>query len=160
MRKKTLAERSKYKQIIHKTLFNNEELRSLLIGGLEGKSMAVQLTKFKEVCKSHMFIDDTELAAGTYVFYDVQFPALKPQIKTCEIVLYVICNRKIIADSGTEGYSGDRIDRMGELIEDCLINSEEVRKFGIGELSIDSVQVYNGAKFYGLCFDMTVPNFR
>lgn len=160
-RQKTLSERRKYKQIIHKALFKNEELRSVLIDGLEGKNLSVQMDQFKKRCKSHMFVDDTELEAGTYIYYDIQFPILNSQIKTCELILYVICNRKIISDPGIDGYSGDRIDHLAELIEETLINDDAiVNQFGIGALKIESIKIYNGNKFYGLCFDFKVPNFR
>lgn len=159
-RKKTLSERRKFKQKVHKALFQNEELRDLLIGGIGNKSTPTQLAEFKKVVMSHMFVDDTELEAGTYIYYDVQFPVLNVQIKNCEMVMYAICNRKIIADSGVEGYSGDRIDRLGELIEDSLINDDVVKEFGIGDLKIDSIRIFNGSKFYGLCFTFKVPNFR
>lgn len=160
-KKKKLSERREYKQIVHKALFQNEKLRSILIDGLQGKSAPVQMSQFKKRCLSHMFVDDTELEAGTYIYYDIEFPSLSGQIKECNLILYAICNRKLISDPGISGYSGDRIDYMSELIEESLINNEDiVNQFGIGELKIESVRIYNGTKFYGLHFCFAVPNFR
>lgn len=160
MTKKTLSERGAYKAKIHKALFNNKDLREMLIGDTSKISLTQQLELFNEAVQSHMFIDDTELKAGTYIYYDVQFPTIKHQIKTCELIMYAICNRTVVSDSGSKTFNGDRIDRLTCLIEDCLLNDDIIKEFGIGDLELESANIYNGQKFYGMCFDFVVPNFR
>lgn len=47
------------------------------------------------------------------------------------------------------------------MIEDALINDESVAKnFGIGNLKLDSVDIYNSNRFYGRIMTFTVPDFR
>lgn len=160
-KKKTTAERGKFKQEIHSALYKNSDLRELLIGDTAGMKAVDIQAKFKEYVKSHLFIDDTIQEAASFIFYDVVFPNLRSQTKDCRIILYAICHRDILEDYTKAGYFGDRSDIMAQMIEDALINDESVKnKFGIGELTLDSVDIYNATRFYGCKMDFSVPNFR
>lgn len=161
MRKKTTAERGKFKQEITSALYKSADIRDLLLGDTSGMSASDKQKLFRKHVKSHLFIDDTIEETDSYIFYDVRLPDLSAQIKNCQVVLYAICHRDILDDCVKEGYFGNRADILSQMIEDCLINDEEVaNSFGIGKLSLDSVDLYNATRFYGVVMFFNVPDFR
>ena len=162
MRKsKTTVERGTFKEEIHSALYNSKEIKELLIGDISNMSNAEIQTEFKKHVKSHLFIDDTIKETDSFIFYDVLFPSLKPNIEQCRIVMYLICHRDILDNYYKEGYRGNRADILSQMVEDALINDKDVSlSFGIGELSLDSVNVYNSTNFYGCILTFDVPTFR
>ena len=75
--------------------------------------------------------------------------------------MYAICQRDTIEENDSEKYFGDKIDALLQMIEDALINDRDVvNSFGIGELLIDSIDIYNSVRFYGNIITFSVPNFR
>ncbi len=160
-RKKTTAERGKFKQEITSALYKSADIRDLLLGDTSGMSTSDKQKSFRKHVKSHLFIDDTIEETDSFIFYDVRLPDLAAQIKDCQVVLYAICHRDILDDYVKEGYFGNRADILSQMIEDCLINDEEVaNSFGIGKLSLDSVDLYNATRFYGVVMIFNVPDFR
>lgn len=160
-RKKTTAERGKFKQEITSALYKSADIRDLLLGDTSGMSTSDKQKSFRKHVKSHLFIDDTIEESDSFIFYDVRLPDLAAQIKDCQVVLYAICHRDILDDYVKEGYFGNRADILSQMIEDCLINDEEVaNSFGIGKLSLDSVDLYNATRFYGVVMIFNVPDFR
>ena len=160
-RKKTTAERGKFKQEITSALYKSVDIRDLLLGDTSGMSTSDKQKSFRKHVKSHLFIDDTIEETDSFIFYDVRLPDLAAQIKDCQVVLYAICHRDILDDYVKEGYFGNRADILSQMIEDCLINDEEVaNSFGIGKLSLDSVDLYNATRFYGVVMIFNVPDFR
>ena len=161
MRKKTTAERGKFKQEITSALYKSADIRDLLLGDTSGMSTSDKQKSFRKHVKSHLFIDDTIEETDSFIFYDVRLPDLAAQIKDCQVILYAICHRDILDDYVKEGYFGNRADILSQMIEDCLINDEEVaNSFGIGKLSLDSVDLYNATRFYGVVMIFNVPDFR
>lgn len=160
-RKKSTAERGKFKQEITSALYKSADIRDLLLGDTSGMSTSDKQKSFRKHVKSHLFIDDTIEETDSFIFYDVRLPDLATQIKDCQVVLYAICHRDILDDYVKEGYFGNRADILSQMIEDCLINDEEVaNSFGIGKLSLDSVDLYNATRFYGVVMIFNVPDFR
>lgn len=160
-RKKTTAERGKFKTEISSALYKNANIRELILGDTSGMSARQIQTAFKKHVKSHLFIDDTITDATTFIFYDVRLMYLHTQTKTCQVVMYAICHRDILESYTKEGYFGDRIDILSQMIEDTLINDKEVaNSFGIGELTLDSIDIYNSQRFYGCIMNFSVPAFR
>ena len=160
-RKKTTAERGKFKQEITSALYKSADIRDLLLGDTSGMSTSDKQKSFRKHVKSHLFIDDTIEETDSFIFYDVRLPDLEAQIKDCQVVLYAICHRDILDDYVKEGYFGNRADILSQMIEDCLINDEEIaNSFGIGKLSLDSVDLYNATRFYGVVMIFNVPDFR
>ena len=160
-RLKSTAERGKFKTEISSALYKNEDIRELLLGDTSGMSTAKIQSAFKEQVKSHLFIDDTITDAKTFIFYDVRLTYMRPQVKTCQVIMYAMCHRNMLETYTKEGYYGDRIDILSQMIEDTLINDERVaNSFGIGQLSLDSVDIYNSLRFYGCIMTFSVPNFR
>lgn len=160
-RKKSTAERGKFKQEITSALYKSADIRDLLLGDTSGMSTSDKQKSFRKHVKSHLFIDDTIEETDSFIFYDVRLPDLAAQIKNCQVVLYAICHRDILDDYVKEGYFGNRADILSQMIEDCLINDEEVaNSFGIGKLSLDSVDLYNATRFYGVVMIFNVPDFR
>lgn len=160
-KQKTTAERGKFKTEISGALYKNEDLRDLLLGDTSGMSATQIRTAFKDHVKSHLFIDDTIEDAGSFIFYDIKFPFMHTNTKTCQVIMYAMCHRDILETYTKEGYYGDRSDILAQMIENTLINDEEVaRSFGIGDLTLDSVDIYNSQRFYGSIMVFSVPNFR
>lgn len=156
----TLRERGKFKLEIHNALYENEDLRDLILGDTSGMKQSQIIKSFKDHVKSHLFVDDTITETGTFVYYDVVFPYLKEHIKTSQIIVYAICHRDILEDYYNDKYVGNRADILAEIIEDVLLNSDVVNNFGIGNLTLDNVNIYNAARFYGTIMTFSVPNFR
>lgn len=161
IKKKSTAERGKFKQEITSALYKSADIRDLLLGDTSGMSASDRQKLFRKHVKSHLFIDDTIEETDSYIFYDVQLPNLATQIKDCRVVLYAICHRDILDNYAKDGYFGNRADILSQMVEDCLINDEEVaNSFGIGKLSLDSVDIYNATRFYGVIMVFNVPDFR
>jgi len=160
-RNKTTKERGKYKEYITKALFQDENIRTLLLGDISKLSANDMRVYFKDHVKSHLFIEDTIEQTGSFIFYDVRMPSLGAQIKSCYIIMYAICHRDILDDFSDPEYPGNRADALSQMIENCLLNDSELaNKFGIGELRLDSVDIYNSNHFYGCVMEFEVPNFR
>lgn len=160
-RKKTTEERGLFKREIHAALYKNEKIRKLLLGDTEGKKAVDIMAGFKRHVKSHLFIEDTVTDAGMFIYYDIRMPYLHSNTKKCMVIMYVICHRKILDDGYTmDGYVGDRVDILSQLVEETLSDQSIVNNFGIGELTLDSIDIYNATRFYGCIMNFTVPNFR
>ena len=160
-KKKTTSERGKFKEEIHAALYKSNELKELLIGDVNGMSASKIQSEFKKHVKSHLFIDDTIEETESFIYYDVYFPSLDPNIKNCRVVMYAICHRDILDNYYKDGYYGNRADVLTQMIEDVLINDETVSySFGIGKIALDSVEIYNSTRFYGCVMTFNVPTFR
>lgn len=157
----TLAEKGLFKEEIHSALYKNSNIRELLIGDTSGMSAKQIQDAFKEHVKSHLFIDDTIEETGSFIYYDVIFPRLESNVKECRVVLYAICHRDLLDNYHKDGYHGNRADILSEMIADTLIVDEKVaNSFGIGKLTLDSVDLYNATRFYGVGMMFDVPDFR
>lgn len=160
-KKKATEERGKYKEYITKALFQDEDIKRLLLGDISNLSANDIRLKFKDHVKSHLFIDDTIEETESFIFYDVSMPSLRANTKSCTIVMFAICHRDILDDYSNQNYPGNRADALSQMIENCLLNDSEVaNKFGIGELFLDSVNIYNSNHFYGCIMEFEVHNFR
>lgn len=160
-RKKTTEERGLFKREIHAALYKNENIRKMLLGDTSGKKAVEIMTAFKKHVKSHLFIDDTVLEAEMFIYYDVIMPNLRSNIKDCRVTMYLICHRDILDDGyAMDGYVGDRVDILSQLVEETLLDKSVVNNFGIGELTLDSINIYNATRFYGCIMNFVVPNFR
>ena len=160
-RNKTTAECGKFKQDIHTALYKSENIKQLILGDISNINPSDIKTSFREHVKSHLFIDDTITETTSYIFYDIIIPKIYSNTKECQVILYAICHRDILDDYIQDGYYGNRADILSQMIEDCLINDKNISsRFGIGELSLDSVDIYNASRFYGHIMTFSVPNFR
>lgn len=160
---KNTSEKGKFKEKIHSVLYKSNEIKELLLDNIETDKMdnSEIRVNFKKHVKSHLFIDDTIQETSSFIFYDIILPFIKPNIKTCKILLYAICHRDILDNYYKDGYFGNRADILTQMIENVLINDKKiVNEFGIGELSLDSVDIYNSNRFYGYIMTFSVPNFR
>jgi len=156
----SIHEKGIFKEQIHSALYKNKAIVELLLGDTSGMTIKEVQGAFRDHVKSHLFIDDTIKETGTYIFYDVAFPRLESNIKECQVVLYAISHRDILDNYSLNGYHGNRTDILSELIIETLINDKEVsNSFGIGELTLDSVNIYNAVRFYGVALVMSIPNF-
>jgi len=162
MRKeRSIADIGIFKEKIHTALYKNNDIKEVLLGDLTGKSNSEIMKEFKDHVKSHLFIDDTIEETASFIFYDIALPFVHPQIKTCQITMYIITHRDILENYSKEGYHGNRADILAQMVEDTLLNDEEVtRSFGIGPMEIYSLYPYNSRRFYGVQVVIEVPNFR
>ena len=160
-KKKTTSERGKFKNEIHAALYKSKNVREMLLGDTSGKSATQIRKEFKKHVKSHLFIEDTVTDTDTFIFYDVTMPSISTNIKDCRVIMYIICHRDIIDDDcDKEGYFGNRIDILTEMVEEALLDEDVVNNFGIGELTLDSIGIYNATRFYGCIMEYVVPSFR
>lgn len=157
---KTISERGKFKEEIHAALYNSENICNLLLGDISNMNATEIREGFKKRVKSHLFIDDTIEDTDTFIFYDVVVPSLAPNIKSCRVIVYAICHRDILDDYYMEGYYGNRADILSEIIEEVLTGKDVTYNFGIGKLTLDSVDIYNSTRFYGCVMTFNIPTFR
>lgn len=161
MKEYTLSERGKFKTIISSSLYKNKDIREMLIGDTTDMSGAEMRKQFKKYCQSHLFIDDTITEAKTFIFYDVRIPRMGRTTKQIYVIMYLVCDRDILEDYAKEGYYGDRIDILSEMVEETLINDEEIaQSFGVGKIRLDSVDIYNSTRLYGCILNFDVSDFR
>lgn len=158
---KDTSERGKFKNKIHNALYHSDAIKEVLLGDVSGMTSSEVRKEFKKHVMSHLFVDEVIKETQSYIFYDVALNYMRENIKSCTVMMYVVCHRDILDDYSKEGYYGNRMDILSQMIEDCLINDEKVaRDFGIGDLKLDSVEPFNGRYLYGCVMTFVVPNFR
>jgi hypothetical protein len=160
MRDLTTKERGIYKTRILNAFLQSNNIKDIIIGDTSGMSQKEILTKFKSHVNSHLFIDETIKDTSTYIFFDVIMPKLRPQVKSIQMLVYAICHRDILDNYVREGYYGNRSDILSEIIEETLLDNNIVKEFGIGDLELDNVDIYNSTTFYGCIMSFSVNNFR
>ena len=160
MRKLTIKELGLYKNRILNALLKSDNIKDLVLGDTVGLKQKEVLTEFQEHVNSHLFIDDTIKDTSTYVFFDVILPRMRPQVKNIQVLMYVICHRDILENYNKENYYGNRADILAEMIEETLLDENVVKEFGIGDLELDNVDIYNTTAFYGRILSFSVNNFR
>ena len=157
----TTKELGIYKNEISTALYKNENIREILLGDTSKMAPREMMEEFKKHVKSHLFIDETITDADSFIYYDIIVPSLQSNIKQCKVIIYAICHRDIIDDSYIkDGYYGNRADIIEQMIEESLLDEDVVNNFGIGELKLDSIGIYNATRFYGRIMEYVVPNFR
>lgn len=160
MRNLTTKERGLFKTRILNALLKSDNVKDLILGDTSNLTPNEVLSKFRTHVNSHLFIDETIKDTSTYIFFDVTMPFMRPQTKSIQIFMYAICHRDILEDYAKEGYFGNRADILSEMIEETLLDDKIVKEFGIGDLSLDNVDIYNSTTFYGLIMVFEVKNFR
>lgn len=160
MRKLTTKERGEYKIRISNALLKSDNIKDLILGDTSNMTPLEIMKEFKKHVNSHLFIDDTIKETDTYIFYDVIMPVLRPQVKSIQVLLYAICHRDILENYIKEDYFGNRADILSEMVEETLLDEDIVKEFGIGDLTLDNVDIYNSNTFYGCIMTFSVSNFR
>lgn len=160
MRKLTSKERGIYKTRISNALLKSDNIKDIILGDTSSLTPKEILTEFKNHVNSHLFIDDTIKDTSTYIFFDVIMPRMRPQVKSIQVLMYAICHRDILENYIKEGYYGNRADILSEMIEETLLDENIVKEFGIGDLELDNVDIYNSTTFYGCIMSFSVNNFR
>lgn len=162
----TTRDRGLYKQKIKQALYTDENIMDVLLSDTiismpENNKKPDKIDWFNAVVKSHLFIDDTIDEQGTYIFFDVTTRKKSPYFNDCKIILYAVCSRDLLDNYNKDGYCGNRADILTQMIEDRLINNiKTANEFGIGELSLDSVDIYNAVDYYGYIMTFSVPDFK
>ena len=157
----SIADLGLFKENISAALFKSDEINELLLGDTTGMSASKKLSEFKEHVKSHLFVDDTIEDATSFIFYDVIIPHMSPQVKNVQVWMYCVCHRDILDNYYKDGYHGNRVDILCEMVEKALLSDEDfTRDFGIGQLQLGSLEIYNSRRFYGRSLVFEVPNFR
>ena len=152
-----IKDRGLFKSNIKKCLYKNENLRQFLF---DGENINITPHLFSERVKSHLFLNDILTEKKSYIFYDVVCPEISARIKEIKIVLYVISHREILDDyTQKEGYYGNRADVISQAVEEALI-LDNAKEFGIGDLQLESVDLFNGKDYYGTQMLFNVPTFR
>lgn len=158
---RTTKERGAYKEKIKQALFSSNNISEILLGDTSAMTTGNKAKVFNEFVKSHLFIDGTLDREGTYIFFDVLTRSVSAQIKSCTVVLYAICHRDILDDYYKEEYYGNRADVLSQMVEDCLVCDEKVASsFGIGKITLDSIDIYNSHDYYGYIMTFSAPDFK
>ena len=144
--KKDIFELGKFKAKIHAALYKSDNIKELLLGDVSGKTPTELRKLFKEHVKSHLFVDEVITETESYIFYDVTLPSFSETTKMCQVQLYAVCHRDILDDYSKEGFYGNRAD--------------VAKSFGIGNLELSHIGIYNGRNVYGHVLQFNVPNFR
>lgn len=160
MRELTTKERGLYKTRISNALMKSDNIKDIILGDTSSMTTKEKIENFKSHVNSHLFIDDTIKDTSTYIFYDVIMSEMRPQIKNIELLMYAICHRDILENYSKEGYYGNRADILSEMIEEILVDDTVAKEFGIGDLTLDNVEIYNSTTFYGCIMSFSVHNFR
>ena len=160
MRKLKTSERGIYKTRILNALLQSDNIKDLVLGDTSGMEPQKLIKEFRNHVNSHLFIDDTIKDTSTYIFFDVIMTKMRPQVKSIQVLIYAICHRDILEDYKRDGYYGNRADILSQMIEESLLDEEIVKKFGIGDLELDNVDIYNSITFYGTIMSFSVHNFR
>ena len=157
---KSTEERGKFKQDIQNALYKNDDFMDFMFENASDLNVEEKRALFRDHVKSHLFIDDTIEETTSYIFYDVRMPSLGDKIKKCEVLMYVICHRDILDKCENEKFIGNRADILSQIVENTLVANDNSQEFGIGQLSLDSVDIYNSKRFYGCIMRFSVFNFR
>lgn len=161
MRQKSTTERGKFKAEINTALYSSSKIKEMLLGDVSGMSPSAIKEEFRKHVKSHLFVDDTMEDTGSFIFYDVRMPEIHGQIKRCEVLMYVISHEATLDTYHDEQFPGNRADALSQMVEDCLLNDpDRVNSFGIGDITLDAVDIYLSKRFYGCIMKFTVYNFR
>lgn len=131
----TTKDRGQLKSSVRTMLFLSDAIKEMLIGDFKGTTTEEQALKFRQRCKSHLFVEETLSDPGTYIFYDVVCPQIYAHTKKLKMVMYVVCHRDNLDNYFGDGYTGNRVDALSQMVEEALLNKKSVGKFGIGELS-------------------------
>lgn len=156
----TTKDRGKLKSIINGVLFQSPDIKEMLLGDVAGRTTEDLAMDFRKYVKSHLFVDGILSDTKTYIFFDVVCPEIHAHTKELTIVMYAVCHRDILDTCICDGYYGNRVDILSQMIEDAMLDEKNINKFGIGELALGSVDILNMKDYYGLSLPFTVSNFR
>lgn len=157
---KSIKERGLFKQNIKSMLFASDDVMRVLVDDYENLTAKQKREKFLERVKSHLFIDDTLTEKGTYIFFDVVVQNVATQTKECKIIMYLVSHRDLLDNFSMEGYYGNRADILSQTVEGALLNEENAKQFGIGDLMLSNVDVYNSKDYYGVQMIFDAECFR
>ena len=74
--------------------------------------------------------------------------------------MYLICHRDLLDDFKLDDYFGNRTDILAQVVEECLLNSKNSNQFGIGDLLLSSVDIYNSSDYCGVQMIFDAECFR
>ena len=158
---KFTSERGTFKEEIHSALYRSSDIKEILLGDTSGMSAAAVQKEFKKHVISHLHVDETVLKTDAYIFYDIIFPSLHTNTKSCKVLMYVLSHVDILDNYYNDNYAGNRADILTQLIENALVNDNDVvNNFGIGQLTLDSEEIYEASHFYGIVLTFSVADFR
>ena len=151
-----------FKANIKKLLFTSDDVLKILFADTDFANMGLLQRKklFDDHVKSHLFIDDTLSDKGTYIFFDCEIPAFYPQTKKCRVVMYCVCSRDLLDDFRMDGFFGNRADCLSQAVEAALLNPDAAKEFGIGDLTLEAVDIYNSKEHYGTIMILETECFR
>lgn len=155
---KNILELGNVKKNVESMLFKDETVRQLLG---DGENIQDARSFFREHCKTHLFVDDTLTEKGSFIFFDTSISDINYQTKTTRIHMIVMCHRDLLdVIPSVDGLSGNRADMLAEAVSNTLLSAENTNQFGIGELSLEDVDIYNSKDYYGRVLIFEVKNFR
>lgn len=161
-KKKTLKERGEFKATIYNILIKDPRIQKIVLNDLyDSLNEKERIKKMRDFVFTHLFVNDTIKEVGTFIYFDIYFPRMRDQIKTCKITMYAMTHRDLLDTYHDPDMIGNRADCLAEYIEDVLVNDPENKyEFGIGTIVLESALYVNTANLYGTEFLFDVRTFR
>lgn len=153
-----LSELGTFKNLVNPILYSSKDIQNILIGNSD-KSQNETIKELKKHIFSHLYIDDVIDETGTYVFYDTSIPVIGNTAKVCKLIVYCLCHKDIIDTFTQNGYFGNRIDALCQMVEESFSNPTIIRKYGIGQLQLCNVSIFKNNKLYGKILEFEIPAF-
>lgn len=105
----------------------------------------------------YLYIDETQTEVLPYLCVEVNFRRQTRTMKTMIITVYAYCHKDCM-EYHKDGYSGTRADILADMVERQLQESD---KYGIGELTLQSVGYYfPNNKYYGRQLTFEASDFK
>lgn len=162
-----LKELGEYKNRLRSIFVNDDKICRLLLGDdyeNAGYDLDEELDKY---IIPHPFIPQTVMETKSFIMYETYMPKAYGQIKTMKIVVQAICHKDIVEyKEKPKGYPGLRYDVLAQYIEELLCPEDKteklniIKKFGIGSMELEPVDIFLTDSFIGRTLTFTVPDFR
>lgn len=105
----------------------------------------------------YLYIDETQTEVLPYLCIEVNYIKQSRTMKTLKVTVYAYCHKDCM-EYHKDGYLGTRADILSDMVERQL---QEPNKYGIGELTLESVNYYfPNNKYYGRQLIFTTSDFK
>lgn len=162
-----LKELGDYKNRLRSIFVNDDKICKLLLGQDYENAEYDLDDELDKYIIPHPYISDTITTQNSYIMFETYMPKSYGKIKTMKIVIQAICHKDIVEyKEKPVGYPGLRYDVLAEFIEELLCPEDEnerkkiIKKFGIGTLELEPVDIFLTNDFIGRTLTFTVPDFR
>lgn len=162
-----LKELGDYKNRLRSIFVNSDNICKLLLGKDYENAEYDLDDELDKYIIPHLYVPDIITTQNSYIMFDTFMPRSHGKIKTMKIAIQAICHKDIVKyEKKPKGYPGLRYDVLAQFIEELLCPKDEeanksiIKKFGIGSMELELVDVFLDKNFIGRTLTFTVPDFR